>query len=71
MGHVKLELVLSSIQAANLSHSAQRWMSFVCDLDLDTTDSAMCEAHATHLQESIPETHRPCADYLIEVESNL
>lgn len=68
---MKLEPALSRLQARDPFHSAQHWMSFVCDLDLNTSDSAACEAHATHLQESIPETHGPYTDYFIEVESNL
>lgn len=68
---MKLEPVLSPVQAKDLFHSSQHWMSFVCDLHLGTSDSAMSEAHATHLQESICETHGPYNDYLIEVESNL
>lgn len=71
MGHMKLELFLSPVQARDPFYSTHCWMGFVCNLDLDTSDSATCAAHATHLPESTPETHRLCADYLIEVESNL
>lgn len=70
-GHMKFELVLFPVQAQDLFHLTQGWMSFVCDCDLNTSDSVMCEAHPTHFQESIPETQGPCTDYVTEMESNL
>lgn len=68
---MKLELLLLPVQARDLLHLTQGWMSFVCACDLDTSDSVMCEAHPTHFQESIPETQGPRTDYVTEVESNL
>lgn len=70
-GHVKLELVLSPVRARDLFHSAWCRMGFVCGLDLDTSVSATREAHATPLQESIPNKHRACSDYPAEARSKL
>lgn len=60
---MKLELVSPLLRPETCcTQLLQQSHSVVCDLDLNTSDSAACEAHATHLQESTPETHGLCTD---------